>query len=126
MTPLIRHLKSGLKIYLEPPEKGKILICSPHFDEILYRSGHLKKAAPHYQKALEHIKPDDANSAQKIAWILLQLGNCMREGDPSKAIEMYKKLIVEYPDSSWVDLAKAYCKLTQWYQEDEPETLLKK
>ena len=54
------------------------------------------------------------------AWILFQLGNCLRETDSAKAQEAYMKLVSEYPDSPWTELAKAHGRLLTWYQKSRP------
>jgi hypothetical protein len=67
------------------------------------------------------------------AWILFQLGNCLRDSDPSAgsgqalqaARNAYRRLIAEYPDSLWTDLAKARESLIDWYLKDDPLTLIK-
>jgi TolA-binding protein len=113
--------------------------------ELLFLSGHLKDAAICYQEALSRSSPDKADpnqkpqqdakvpdvglktsllSIQSRAWILFQIGNCLRNDDPPTAMKMYKQLIAEYPDSPWVDLAKARSTLIDWYQKDNPRGLI--
>jgi len=92
--------------------------------EVLFLSGNTKEATVFYQEALGRKGTDDARSAQDRAWILFQIGNCLRTDDPPTAKRMYRQLIGEYPDSPWVDLAKAQDKLIDWYQTDKPRTLI--
>lgn len=92
--------------------------------DILFVSGHLKQAAVFYQQALDLKSPDDTILAEDRAWILFQLGNCLRDTDPSAAIKAYRQLIAEYPDSLWTDLAKAGEQLVDWYRKDKPLTLI--
>ena len=92
--------------------------------EVLFLSGHLKEAEMFYQEALNRKNADDIGSAQDRAWILFQIGNCLRDRDRPMAIEMYRQLITEYPKSPWTDLAKAQDKLINWYQKDKPRTLV--
>lgn len=92
--------------------------------EVLFLSGHLKEARLFYQEALNRRDANDIASAQDKAWILFQIGNCLRDGDPPMAIETYRQLITEYPDSLWADLAKAQDKLINWHQKDKPWTLI--
>ena len=92
--------------------------------DILFLSGHLKQAAGFYQQALDRMAPDSAASADDRAWILFQLGNCLRDSDPSAAIKTYRQLIAECPNSLWTDLARAREQLIDWYRNDRPLTLI--
>jgi len=92
--------------------------------DILFLSGQPKQAAAFYQQALDRMAPDSAASAENRAWILFQLGNCLRDTDPSAAIKTYRQLIAEYPNSLWTDLAKAREQLIDWYRNDRSLTLL--
>jgi len=93
--------------------------------EILFRSGNLKEAAVFYQQALNKTNPKDAASASNRAWILFQIGNCLRNDDPQNAMKTYRQLITEYPSSPWTEIAKARDKLIDWYQKDDPKTVIK-
>lgn len=86
--------------------------------ELLFLSGRPTEAAPFYAKALDRISRLDPSYDADRAWILFQLGNCLRETDGAKAQETYMKLISEYPDSPWTELAKAHGRLLTWYQKD--------
>jgi len=92
--------------------------------ETLVLSGNLKEAAIFYQEALKRKSPDDVGSARDRAWILFQIGNCLRNDDPVTAMKMYGQLITEYPNSPWRELAEARSKLLDWYQKDEPHKLI--
>jgi len=92
--------------------------------EILFRSGNLKEAAVFYQQALNKTNPKDAASASNRAWILFQIGNCLRNDEPQNAMKTYRQLITEYPGSPWTEIAKARDKLTDWYQKDDPKTVI--
>jgi len=96
--------------------------------EFLFYSGHLKEASVFYQEALDRSSPDKADekaeSAQDRAWILFQIGNCLRNDEPLTAVKTYRKLITEYPNSPWTNLAKARDKLIDWYQKDKPRQLI--
>lgn len=92
--------------------------------EILFISGQLKRAATFYQHALDRKDPNDAASAEHRAWILLQIGNCLRADDLPNARSTYRELITAYPNSVWVDVAKALEQLVDWYQRDKPRTLI--
>lgn len=92
--------------------------------EVLFCSGNLKEAAMCYQHTLDDRSIGDANSTQNKAWILFQIGNCLRNDDPPTAMQMYRQLIAEYPDSPWADLARAQSKLVSWYQQEKPRALI--
>ncbi|MHC4572531.1 MAG: tetratricopeptide repeat protein [Planctomycetota bacterium] len=92
--------------------------------EVLFISENAKEAASFYREALNRKRGDDKQAAQDRAWILFQIGNCLRTGDPLTAKKIYVQLINEYPDSPWTDLAKARGKLLDWYEKDRPRTLI--
>jgi TolA-binding protein len=91
--------------------------------EVLFLSGNLKEAAMFYREALNRRSVDDAASAHHRAWILYQLGNCLRHDDMPKARQIYRQLIEQYPDSLWSASAKAQEQLIGWYLSEKPETL---
>jgi tetratricopeptide (TPR) repeat protein len=92
--------------------------------ETLVLSGNLKEAAVFYQEALKRKSPDDVGSARDRAWILFQIGNCLRNDDPVTAMKMYGQLIIEYPNSPWKELAEARSKLLNWFLTDKPGELI--
>ena len=92
--------------------------------EVLYFSGRLREAIPFYRQALNRMDKDKAGSEQNRAWILFQLGNCLRDYDLPAAKIMYVQLITEYPEWAWADLAKVWEKLIDLYLKDKPETLI--
>lgn len=92
--------------------------------EVLYFSGRLREAVPFYRQALNRMDKDKAGSEQNRAWILFQLGNCLRNYDLPAAKIIYVQLITEYPESAWADLAKVWEKLIDLYLKDNPETLI--
>ena len=147
--PLTDLTLQMLKSLLQHPER----LHNPfELGEVLFLSGHLKDAAICYQEALRRSSPDKADPNQKPqqdakvpdvvlgprlagtktgmfsirnrAWILFQIGNCLRDDDLPTAMKMYSQLIAEYPDSPWADLAKARSKLIDWYQKDNPRVLI--
>jgi len=92
--------------------------------ETLFLSGFLKEAAIFYREALKRKSPADAGSARDRAWILFQIGNCLRNDEQTEAIKMYGQLITEYPNSPWKELADARRTLLDWYLKDEPRKLI--
>jgi tetratricopeptide (TPR) repeat protein len=92
--------------------------------ELLFLSGRATEAAAFYEEALRRTKAADAASAADRAWILFQLGNSLREADATKAQDAYMKLIAEYPDSPWTEMARASGRLLTWYQSTRPDQLM--
>ncbi len=92
--------------------------------ELLFLSGRPGDAAPFYEEALRRTSPNATASADDRAWILFQLGNCLRETDAAKAQNSYAKLISEYPDSPWTEMARAGGRLLTWYQNVRPDQLV--
>ena len=90
--------------------------------ETLFLSGYLKEAAIFYQEALIRRSGDDTDSSR--AWILFQIGNCLRDDDRPTAIRMYGQLIAEYPNSIWKELAEVRRSLLNWYLKEEPHKLI--
>ena len=93
--------------------------------EVLYLSGAMKEAAVFYEKALNRKGVGETLSPQQRSWIMFQAGNCLRHLDMPRAQKFYRRLITDYPDSCWTDLAKAQDKLIDWYVSEKPETLTK-
>lgn len=92
--------------------------------EILFSSHCLEEAAKCYREALNRLTADQTEPVDNADWLLFQTGNCLRNDDPSTAMQMYGQLIAEYPDSLWADLAKAKNELTDWYLKDTPDVLI--
>ncbi len=92
--------------------------------EILYHNGYLKEAATYYQLALSRITQDNTSQPLIKPWILFQIGNCLRNDQPSVAAQMYKQLITEYPNLPWTDLAKTRTKFIDWYQQENPVSFI--
>jgi len=123
---LTRQIKDQtLKIFVQLSQQPQQLKNPMELAEILFRNGSLKEATKCYQEALNRMtaNKDDRHKKEK-AWILFQIGNCLRNTDRSEAIEIYRQLIAQYPDSPWADLAKARSKLINWYQQDKPGELV--
>ena len=92
--------------------------------EILFLSGYPKQAAVFYQEKLNRIGENLDLSAADKAWIIFQTANCLRQESPAKAAELYKKLITEFPDCPWTDLARTRVSLLEWLQREKPEQLV--
>jgi len=92
--------------------------------EILYRSGHLPEAAAVYQQALSRMDPEDSKTAKKRAWILSQIGNCLRQTKPQDAMQRYEQLINDYPDSIWIEFAAGMNEIVGWLDQEKPHDLI--
>jgi len=92
--------------------------------ELLFLSGRPTDAVPFYEEALRRTSAGAAASGADRAWILFQLGNCLRETDATKAQDAYMKLIAEYPGSPWTEMARASGRLVAWYQNTRPDQLI--
>lgn len=94
--------------------------------EILFTNGSLKEAAVFYQEALMCTDPNDPVMATDRAWLLFQIGNCLRNEDMDEAAKTYRQLIMEYPNSLWSELAQVQSQFIAWYQTNEPQKLTSK
>jgi len=121
VLPLSAKAQKTLETLQQNPDQAKEPLPMA---ELLFLSGRTTEAIPFYQKALEQNHPDDPTSAADRAWILFQLGNCLRDSDMAKAQEMYGKLIAEHPQSPWTELARAHGQLLAWHQQDRPRELV--
>jgi len=92
--------------------------------EVMFHSSHLREASILYRQAVDRKATEQAKASRDRAWMLFQIGNCLRDEDRTEASKMYKQLITEYPDSPWTDLAKAAVKLIDLYQKEKPQELL--
>ena len=92
--------------------------------EVLFHGGRLKEAAICYQQVLLRADPNQPDPNRQIDWILFQIGNCLRNDDTPKAMEVYSRLCNDHAGSMWADLAKARSMLLSWYRQDEPRKLI--
>jgi tetratricopeptide (TPR) repeat protein len=113
-----------LKMLLNTAQDPNQLDNPFELGEILYFSGYLREAAVFYQEALNRKGTDNDGARRNRAWTLFQLANCLRESDPPAAKKIYVQLITEFPESMWVDLAKARIKVIDWFLKDKPQTLI--
>jgi len=79
-----------------------------YLGDIYYSLKKYKEASSFYAKGIE----EDSES-EKISWGLYQLGNCHRHlGDLKKAREFYQKLIKDFPEAFWTDMARTFNEVT--------------
>jgi len=121
LTPLPAETLTQLEDLLADPTQVRDPL---EMAELLFLSGRATKAAVFYEKALAQIPANDLANGKDRAWILFQLGNCLRQTNQTKAKETYMKLITQYPNSPWTELAKAHGRLISWYQSAKPQQLL--
>lgn len=117
-TPLPNRTRKTLDVLQQNPDQVRDPL---EMAELLFLSGRPTEAAPFYTRALDRISRVDTSYDADRAWVLFQLGNCLRETDIAKAQEAYMKLVSEYPESPWTELAKAHGRLLTWYQKSQPE-----
>ncbi|MHC4677905.1 MAG: tetratricopeptide repeat protein [Planctomycetota bacterium] len=110
-----------LRNLAEQPDK---LYAPLELAEILFSGGSSREAVKFYQEALNRCDPNDARASNDRAWILFQIGNCLRHHDRPATAKTYGQLLTEYPESPWTELAKAEGKLIDWYLRDEPRKLI--
>jgi tetratricopeptide (TPR) repeat protein len=111
-----------LKKLSEKPEE----VDNPYeIGNTLYLSNNVGEAAAFYKEALRRKKPDDMSSADDRAWLLFQTGNSLRTIDMIAAADYYAKLLTEYPNSPWADIARVQSGIISWYTKDKPDELLK-
>jgi hypothetical protein len=79
--------------------------------EALRLGGHLDHAAGFYDMAMK-----STSDSKEKAWLLFQSANCLRQKNPSAALEKFQKLLTEYPDSLWAPLAQAQAQVVEWRQ----------
>jgi TolA-binding protein len=105
--------------------KDPNLISNPfELAEILFKSGRQVQAGICYKQALKVLPADDPNLATERAWILFQIGNCLKDKDPNTARESYAELIRTHPNSPWTEIAKARYGIIELYQQENPGDLI--
>ena len=119
--PITDETLQMLRNLAQDPEK----LDNPlELGEILFVSGNVKEASMFYSEALKRKDPNDVSVSWDRAWILFQIGNCLRNDDLPAATKMYQQLLTEYPNSPWAGLATARSNLIAWYLKDEPVKLI--
>ena len=114
----------GKQIAPEVLEKLKKLpaegVANPEeLAEALFLTGHFDAAIVFYKQALTRAK-----KSEDKAWLLYQMANCRRPGDPAVARALYGQVLAEHPDSLWSSLAEVQDRLIEWHRINSPRTLL--
>jgi tetratricopeptide (TPR) repeat protein len=113
-----------LEQFKEAAQQADQLLNPLELAEVLFNGECLKEAAACYREALKRLDEKADDHGEDRAWICLQLGNCLKTDDPQAAMEYYQTVIVEFPTSPWVPLAKTKSELIRWHVADQPETLI--
>ena len=92
--------------------------------ELLFRNGNYKEAVLFYREALIRTSPTNPGAAMDRAWLLFQIGNCLRNSDMPGAAKMYGQLVTEFPNSLWARMAMVQNQFITWYQKDEPKKII--
>jgi len=74
--------------------------------DALFAAGHHKEACAFYEAVLKGDK--DNKDAAGRAWVLFQMANCQRRSDPTKAVELYGRVVTEHAASLWARVAETY------------------
>ena len=86
----------------------------------LFVKGKLRAALVMYETALKTV-----DAADMRAWVLFQMANCHRPGDPTRAIALYGQVAKEFPKSPWAPASVMLARLTEWDQTNTPRKTIK-
>jgi len=99
-----------------PPEK----VADPlGLADALYQAGRLPEADLFYGRILDGPASGDAESR---AWALFQRANCRRPTDAKAAVDLYRRVVQEQPQSRWAPLAAVQQRLLEWYETLRPQS----
>jgi hypothetical protein len=119
--PIIDNTLQMVEEMLKDPNR----ISTPlELAEVLFQSGRIVPAGLCYKQALVSMDVNDPNKAEERAWILFQIGNCLKYEDPNTARNSFSELVRTQPGSSWAEIAKSEHGLVEWYQQDQPRKLI--
>ncbi|MCE5326319.1 MAG: hypothetical protein LLG01_07865 [Planctomycetaceae bacterium] len=99
-----------------PPSQQKNLLAAA---DGVFNDGHLPHARAMYEAVLAQNPP-----APTRAWVLYQLGNCVRAADPRSAMALYNQVVKEHGDCPWAQAAQASAKLLEWKQASAVQELV--
>ncbi|MEN6309369.1 MAG: tetratricopeptide repeat protein [Anaerohalosphaeraceae bacterium] len=85
--------------------------------DALYRMKDYARAMRFYEVAIDTAKSNVMNRQ----WAMYQSANCMRCQDADRAVELYGRLIAEYPNSPWSSAALAQRKNLEWLKKNQAE-----
>lgn len=90
--------------------------------DMLYKTGRYELAAYFYGLAAND-KTQDLSDNDK-AWLLLQRAVCLSETDPVQALQIYKSMVSQFPNSPWAELARSNAGTLNWLQTQKPLNLI--
>ncbi len=83
--------------------------------DALLKAGYDDEAYLFYEQALEADPPDETK-----AWLLFRTARSRAESDPGAAVQLYRRLIAEHPESPWSAVARSLAGLLEWYHTARP------
>ncbi len=89
--------------------------------EVLCLAEHHDVAAIFYDLAADRATDEDEKG-----WLLFRSANCLRLSDSVAALQRYRKLLAECPNSLWSPLGQAQAQTIEWYQTNKVTDLLDK
>lgn len=110
--------------FREVSESPETLIDPLKLADALFKGGYLEESSICYQEALRRLSAQESDVFQDKVWVLLQMGNCLKQTDPQRALENYQRVVAEYPYSPWAQLAKEKSDVVSWYLKDNPKKLM--
>ena len=110
-TEISEEVHDKIGMLMDEPEK----VDEPYMlAQILFDCEHWHEASVFYKETLRRIDADGLETADRD-WVIFQLGNCLKKYNKEEAVETYKQLINDVPDSEWADIARTQVKLLSWY-----------
>jgi tetratricopeptide (TPR) repeat protein len=120
-SALTKETTEALRLRAQSPEK----LHKPELlGQILFRAKAWPEAKLCYEESLKRLNSKSVAPSEDKAWLLLQIGNCLQQSDPQKAVTTYKQLIKEYPNSLWSELVRVKDQCITWELRDKPKTLI--
>lgn len=113
-TTLSPEVLDRLKQSIDPEAVDPLRLA-----EALFRGGHKTEAADFYRKAL-----DSAGKDTDRAWLLYRLGQCLADDQPADAMQQYRQVLADHPESLWAQLAEVQVLILQERQEHRADDLL--
>ncbi len=86
--------------------------------DAMYRMGDYVRAMRFYDMVAA--QKSEANIVPR-QWAMYQAANCMRRQNPDQAMELYGKLLAEYPNNVWASAALAQKHTLEWLKKNETE-----
>jgi tetratricopeptide (TPR) repeat protein len=120
-STLTEETTEALRVLAQSPEK---LRRPEALGQILFQGKAWLEAGLCYEESLKRLNAKSMAPSEDKAWLLLQIGNCLQQSDPERAMRIYKQLISEYPHSLWSELVRVKGQWITWELRDKPKTLI--